>query len=371
MLLHKDLNCALERTEEEHHLALGDEAISCARAAAVELWGDAVGGATSRNLRMGELPDALTSACSKPAHCTFFILPLDVVEEFPEALAHRLLLGLSLDDCADPLGCLILMQFIILHLKGIGSGKAPLEQCIQLAERPGVRQHWRACQHLIINDISMVDAILCWRKKQCNTYQGTMMSKDSWDSLLLSFLNKRTICQAESWRKRIHINVELTEVQRQTDNTFVSLLSAVRLGGCTEEVTRLLMQTATNRSERDGILATRLRTHKDDVEITNEALATAIRASQKGEVHAFGALDSDPMLVKLIDAQCPVGGRVELKLGAQVIKMEKWVFKGPSGVHLSCQQLPLKLAWAISIHKSQDSLHTHSGADEKENWKCS
>ncbi|XP_064521947.1 ATP-dependent DNA helicase PIF1-like [Pseudopipra pipra] len=37
----------------------------------------------------------------------------------------------------------------------------------------------------------------------------------------------------------------------------------------------------------------------------------------------------------------------------QVIRMEKWVFKGPSGVHLSSQQLPLKLAWAISIHKSQ------------------
>lgn len=30
------------------------------------------------------------------------------------------------------------------------------------------------------------------------------------------------------------------------------------------------MQTAANRSERDGILATRLCTHKDDVEITNE-----------------------------------------------------------------------------------------------------
>lgn len=39
---------------------------------------------------------------------------------------------------------------------------------------------------------------------------------------------------------------------------------------CTEEVISLLMQTATNRSERDGILATRLCTHKDDVELTNE-----------------------------------------------------------------------------------------------------
>lgn len=42
-------------------------------------------------------------------------------------------------------------------LPGIGSGKASLEQCIQLAERPGVRQHWLACQHLIIDEISMVD----------------------------------------------------------------------------------------------------------------------------------------------------------------------------------------------------------------------
>ena len=42
-------------------------------------------------------------------------------------------------------------------LLGIGSGEAPLDQCIQLAERPGVRQHWLACQHLIIDEISMVD----------------------------------------------------------------------------------------------------------------------------------------------------------------------------------------------------------------------
>ncbi|XP_075615846.1 ATP-dependent DNA helicase PIF1 [Balearica regulorum gibbericeps] len=368
---------------------------------------------------------------------------------------------------------------------GIGSGKAPLEQCIQLAERPGVRQHWLACQHLIIDEISMVDgkffdkleAVARAVRKRDEPFGGIQLI------ICGDFLQLPPVCkaneetkfcfQAKSWRKCIHINMELTEVRRQTDKTFVSLLSAVRLGRCTEEVTRLLMQTAANRSEHDGILATRLCTHKDDVEVTNERRLQQL----SGKVHTFEALDSDPMLVKLIDAQCPVGGRVELKLGAQVmlaknldvsqglvngargvvvgfeseqkglpkvrflcgvtqvIKMEKWIFKGPSGVHLSRQQLPLKLAWAISIHKSQgmsldcveislsrvfesgqayvalsrarslaglrvldfdpkvvradpsvlqfyrqlrhhqlltqDSLHIHSGADEKENWKCS
>ncbi|XP_064285346.1 ATP-dependent DNA helicase PIF1 [Passer domesticus] len=367
---------------------------------------------------------------------------------------------------------------------GIGSGKAPLEQCIQLAERPGVRQHWLACQHLIIDEISMVDgkffdkleAVARAVRKRDEPFGGIQLI------ICGDFLQLPPVCkaneetkfcfQAKSWRKCIHINMELTEVRRQTDRTFVSLLSEIRLGRCTEEVTRQLMQTAAHKSERDGILATRLCTHKDDVEITNERRLQHL----PGEVHVFEALDSDPMLVKLIDAQCPVGGRVELKLGAQVmlaknldvsqglvngargvvvgfeseqkglpkvrflcgvtqlIKMEKWVIKGPSGVHLSRQQLPLKLAWAISIHKSQgmsldcveislsrvfesgqayvalsrarslaglrvldfdpkavradpavlqfyrqlrrhqllaqDSLHAHSDADEKENWKC-
>nr|XP_030134825.1 ATP-dependent DNA helicase PIF1 [Taeniopygia guttata] len=367
---------------------------------------------------------------------------------------------------------------------GIGSGKAPLEQCIQLAERPGVRQHWLACQHLIIDEISMVDgkffdkleAVARAVRKRDEPFGGIQLiiCGDFLQLPPVSKANEETkFCfQAKCWRKCIHINMELTEVRRQADKTFVSILSAIRLGRCTEEVTRQLMQTATHKSERDGILATRLCTHKDDVDITNERRLQQL----PGEVHVFEALDSDPMLVKLIDAQCPVGGRVELKLGAQVmlaknldvsqglvngargvvvgfeseqkglpkvrflcgvtqlIKMEKWVIKGPSGVHLSRQQLPLKLAWAISIHKSQgmsldcveislsrvfesgqayvalsrarsleglrvldfdpkavradpavlqfyrhlrrhqllaqDSLHTHSDTDEKENWKC-
>uniref|UniRef100_A0A8C3N787 ATP-dependent DNA helicase n=1 Tax=Geospiza parvula TaxID=87175 RepID=A0A8C3N787_GEOPR len=227
---------------------------------------------------------------------------------------------------------------------GIGSGKAPLEQCVQLAERPGVRQHWLACQHLIIDEISMVDgkffdkleAVARAVRKRDEPFGGIQLI------ICGDFLQLPPVCkaneetkfcfQAKSWRKCIHINMELTEVRRQTDKNFVSILGAIRLGRCTEEVTRQLMQTAAHKSERDGILATRLCTHKDDVEITNERRLQqfSCRYEQKG--------------LPKVRFLCGV---------TQPIKMEKWVIKGPSGVHLSRQQLPLKLAWAISIHKSQ------------------
>lgn len=45
-------------------------------------------------------------------------------------------------------------------LTGIGSGQAPLAQCVALAQRPAVRQGWLNCQRLVIDEISMVEADL-------------------------------------------------------------------------------------------------------------------------------------------------------------------------------------------------------------------
>nr|XP_046264667.1 ATP-dependent DNA helicase PIF1 [Scatophagus argus]XP_046264668.1 ATP-dependent DNA helicase PIF1 [Scatophagus argus] len=289
------------------------------------------------------------------------------------------------------------------NFAGIGSGCAPLEQCIELAQRPGVLQHWTSCRHLIIDEISMVEAqffdkieAVARSVRRSTEPFGGMQLIVCGDFLQLPPVSKgkekSSFCfQARSWRKVIQLNMELTEVRRQTDQSFISLLQAVRVGRVTEEVTAKLMASAYHQIERDGILATRLCTHKDDVELTNENKLQQL----PGSVHVFEALDSDPVLVKTIDAHSPVGRLIQLKVGAQVmltknldvtrglvngargvvvafepgkhglprvrflcgvtevLKPERWMFKSGGGIHLSRQQLPLKLAWAISIHKSQ------------------
>ncbi|XP_062843848.1 ATP-dependent DNA helicase PIF1 [Trichomycterus rosablanca] len=288
------------------------------------------------------------------------------------------------------------------NFAGIGSGSAPLEQCLELAQRPGVLQHWTSCKHLIIDEISMVEAeffdkleaIARSIRRSTEPFGGIQLIVCG-DFLQLPPVTKgkeKPFCfQSRSWRKCIHMNMELTEVRRQTDRTFISLLQAIRVGRVTEEGTAQLLKSANNPIERDGIMATRLCTHKDDVELTNENKLKQL----PGPVRVFEALDSDPMLVKTIDAQSPVGQVLQLKVGAQVMltknldvqrglvngargvvvdflpgnqglprvrflcgavevmKRERWTFKAAGGLYLSRQQLPLKLAWAISIHKSQ------------------
>ncbi|XP_038128037.1 ATP-dependent DNA helicase PIF1 [Cyprinodon tularosa] len=286
---------------------------------------------------------------------------------------------------------------------GIGSGSAPLEQCIELAQRPGVLQHWTSCRHLIIDEVSMVEAQFF--DKLESVARSVRRSTEPFGGIQLivcgDFLQlppvskgkeKASFCfQARSWRKVIQVNMELTEVRRQTDQSFISVLQAVRVGRVTEEVTAKLLKSAYHQIERDGILATRLCTHKDDVELTNQNKLQQL----PGTLRTFEALDSDPEQVKTIDAHSPVSRLIQLKVGAQVmltknldvarglvngargvvvafdsgkqgfpcvrflcgatevLRPERWVFKSAGGTHLSRQQLPLKLAWAISIHKSQ------------------
>ncbi|KAK3579156.1 hypothetical protein CHS0354_022179 [Potamilus streckersoni] len=286
---------------------------------------------------------------------------------------------------------------------GIGSGRAPLEQCIELASRPQVTQHWKRCHHLIIDEISMVDGDFF--DKLETVARVIRLNDRPFGGIQLivcgDFLQlppvargkyKRKFCfQSKAWQKAIEINMELKEVRRQSDKHFVNVLQNIRLGRCPDFVSNTLRATAQNNIEKHDILATRLCTHKDDVDHINQFHLKNL----PGQPQLFISTDTDPVYEKQIDFLSPVPGKLELKLGAQVmlaknldvqqglvsgargvvlgfdkgneglplvkflsgtevvIKPIRWTFKVNNGLQLTRKQVPLKLAWAISIHKSQ------------------
>ena len=108
--------------------------------------------------------------------------------------------------------------------------------------------------------------------------------------------------------------MELTEIYRQNDKQFIAILQNIRIGRCLPSVTRLLRATAQQVIERDGIKATKLFTHKEDVQSTNLRELKVLEGAAK----QFTAQDSDPYMSNTIDNLCPAAKVIELKVGAQV-----------------------------------------------------
>ncbi|CAC5379554.1 PIF1 [Mytilus coruscus] len=286
---------------------------------------------------------------------------------------------------------------------GIGSGRGTLEHCVQLASRTQVAQQWRKCKHLVIDEISMVDgeffekleAVARVIRRNDQPFGGIQLIMCG-DFLQLPPVTKGkekvNFCfQTKAWKKCIQMNIELTEVRRQSDKSFIDILQQIRLGRCPDYVYTTLRATAKQNIQRDGILATRLCTHKEDVNQINEHHLQKLN----GESKLFISTDSDSVYTQQINGMCPVPDKLNLKIGAQVmlaknldvqkglvngargivigyqkdndgypivkfrcgmeeeIKPIRWSFKFSGGNISTRKQIPLKLAWAISIHKSQ------------------
>ena len=287
----------------------------------------------------------------------------------------------------------------IQSFSGISAYDMPPERLSALAHGPRGAA-WRSCNILIIDEISMLDGRIfdlmdkvARRARLCDAPFGgvqLVLSGDFFQLPPVARGENPVLCfQSDAWRASITQTVALSTVHRQSDDSFVSMLAEIRLGRCSPETERALQATSSHVVDRNGVQATQLHTHNDAVDAINRDKLKALQA----ESMVFEALDSTTReaLQDALDRTCPAKRVLELKVGAQVmllknlnvargrangargvvvrfqnnlpvvryldgaeevVNREKWTVQVGEAT-LMRRQVPLGLAWALSIHKSQ------------------
>lgn len=222
--------------------------------------------------------------------------------------------------------------------------------------------------------------------------------------------NKRGFCFTADvwWRSEIRI-FELRTVHRQQDRAFADLLRELRTGATTTHAMKVLRSRTNAQDFPPGIEPARLMTHNYEVDEINETRL----ADLPGKLYSYEAKDAGPMAArsKLDESITPrilnlkknarvmltknnlpswsngslgtvVGVsqgegddviKVRLDRDGEVVEVSKVQWTLVVGhekvrdytipIKVTRTQYPLKLAWALSIHKSQGSTIDYASID--------
>lgn len=295
---------------------------------------------------------------------------------------------------------------------GVGLGKGPQEEVIArtLKSRDAVNR-WQETEVLVIDELSMMDGSLftlleelARRARSNDQAFGGLQLLLCGDFLQLPPVDaKGFVFESEAWGKVSPTTAELQTILRQHgDEAFMNILSEVRIGICSAAASKMLANCSVDKKPlpSDGIPPTRLYCTNKDVDAEN-----AVRLSQlDGDVKEVKAHDmwrqnaseaGTQKILDLVEKKAP--SVLRLKIGAQVVitknlpsqgvmngtrgVIEAWVGKvlgvpcplvrcdngtvvkvepashiqkGVSGIgDLNRVQLPLKLGWALTVHRAQ------------------
>lgn len=270
----------------------------------------------------------------------------------------------------------------------------------KLMKKKPIRDRIKKTDVLVIDEISMIDAAqldlvdtICRAVKDPFLPFGgiqTILCGDFFQLPPVNATNDSAFAfNSFIWNQSKIKVCYLTEQFRQDDSSFTNLLNKIRSNTADNEELELLgerMNSQVNHTERP----TKLCTHNKDVDRINAHELSQI----EGEEKTFGMLAFGPKeLADVMKKSCLAPQELKLKVGAQVMFVKNnfdkgyangtlgtvieftddgypvveiattqkqviispvsWEFEDRGSVVASIRQLPLRLAWAITVHKSQ------------------
>ena len=209
--------------------------------------------------------------------------------------------------------------------------------------------------------------------------------------------------ESEAWKVADPRVCYLTEQHRQNDPVFLEILSAMRAGTITPEHKKTLELSVKEPEEQPE---TCLFTHNFDVDRVNDKELSRIEGEEKTyEMHETGI----PFLVGKLKENCLAPATLRLKIGATVMfvrnnfeegyvngtighvvawdnygypvvetkdgkrivpERAEWAFEEYGQKKATIQQIPLRLAWAITVHKSQGMSLDSASVDLSRAFEC-
>jgi ATP-dependent DNA helicase PIF1 len=288
---------------------------------------------------------------------------------------------------------------------GIGLGEGSAEELAKMISgNPRAESRVRKAKMLAVDEVSMLDADLFHRldvafkivRKNTAPFGGIQMVFFG-DFLQLPPVSGRKeearfAFQSPAWGEADIVVHQLTTVVRQRDSIFVEALSRVRAGVVDPFVRGVLSDRIGAKDPNPKIEPIVLECRNIDVNAFNQRRLDALTGGE----FVIAAQDfGEPRFASALDKSCLAPAELRLKIGAQVMLLKnldvegglvngtigivqsigeysvcvdfgeagthevqrgRWAFLDGDGYELATRdQIPLRLAYAITIHKSQGS----------------